>query len=43
MKKFNSATDIMMEFAMQVCCMCMDFCAFLSNMFSISKAKHFAA
>lgn len=43
MKKFNSTTIMMMEMCMWICCMCMAFCASISDMFSILKAKHFAA
>lgn len=42
MKKFNS-TAVMMKMCMQICCMCMAFCASDSDMFSLSSAKHFAA
>lgn len=43
MKKLGFTTNMMMEMCMWTCCMCMAFCAFISDMFSISKAKHFAA
>ena len=36
-------TTMMMEMCMQYCCMCMTFCASVSDMISISKAKYFAA
>lgn len=42
MKKSNFTTNIMMEMCMWICRMCMTFCAFISDMFSISKVKHFA-
>ena len=32
-----------MEMCMWICRMCMAFCAHLSDMFSISRLKHFAA
>ena len=41
MKK-RTITANMMELCMQICCMCMDCCAFLSNMFSITGADHCA-
>lgn len=44
MKKQNTiTTTMMMEMCMWTCCMCTAFCAFISDMFSIAKAKHFAA
>lgn len=43
MKKSGFTTTIMMGMCMQACCMCMIFCTFISDMFSISKAKHLAA
>ncbi|MDO5124177.1 MAG: hypothetical protein Q4D44_05870 [Eubacteriales bacterium] len=43
MKKLGFTTNMMMEMCMWTCQMCMVFCAFISDMFSISKAKHFAA
>lgn len=43
MKKLESTITMMMEMCMRACCMCMTFCAFISDVFSISKAKHLAA
>lgn len=45
MKKSGFATAIMMEMCMCMwtCRMRMAFCMFISDMFSISKAKHSAA
>lgn len=44
MKKYNSALAFtMMEMRMWACCMHMTFRPFLSDMFSNSKAKLFAA
>ena len=43
MKKSGFTAAIMMEICMWACQMCMAFCMFISDMFSISKAKHFAA
>lgn len=43
MKKSGLTATMMMEMCMWACCMCMAFCAFISDMFSTSKAKHFAA
>lgn len=43
MKKSGFIANMMMEMCMWTCRMCMAFCAFISDMFSISKAKHFAA
>lgn len=43
MNKSGFTTTMMMEMCMQSCCMCMIFCAFLSDKFSILKAKYFAA
>ena len=43
MNKRNIITNTMMlEMCMWICRMCMTFCAFISDMFSISKVKHFA-
>ena len=33
-------TIIMMDMCMWICQMCISFCAFISDMFSISKKKH---
>lgn len=44
MKKRTAITvTMMMEMCMRTCSMCMTFCAYLSDMFSISNAKHCAA
>lgn len=43
MNKSVFTATMMMEMCMQSCCMCMAFCASISDMISISKAKHFAA
>lgn len=43
MKKSGFTTTMMMEMCMWTCRMCTAFCTFISDMFSILKAKHFAA
>lgn len=43
MKKSGFTATMMMEMCMWICRMCMTFCAFISDMFSISRVKHFAA
>ena len=43
MKKFNSTITMMMEMGIWLCQMCMCFCALISDIFSISKAKHIPA
>lgn len=43
MKKTGFTITMMMEMCMWTCRMCMAFCAFISDMFSISRAKHSAA
>lgn len=43
MKKSGFTTAMMMEMCMWTRRMCMAFCVFVSDMFSISKAKHSAA
>lgn len=43
MKKSGFTANMMMEMCMWACQMCMVICAFISDMFSISKAKHSAA
>jgi len=40
---FNPTTTMTLEMCMWTCRMCMAFCVFTSDMFSISKAKHFVA
>lgn len=42
MKKLISNSSVMMEMCMWTCSMCMAFCAFISDIFSISKLKHAA-
>ena len=37
MIKFYNTSIIMMEMCMWICQMCISFCAFISDMFSISK------
>lgn len=43
MKKFGFADIIMIEMCMWTCQMCMAFCMFISDMFSIAKVNSYAA
>ena len=43
MKNFRFASFMMMEMCMWICCIYMNFCVFVSDIFSISEVDHCAA